>query len=108
MHFVTFHDAYQYFENRFDLSWAGSVSASDASDPSAAELAALRDQIQTLGVTCALSEVQFNDRLLEAASSGDIRIVEIDPLGATLEPGADLYPQLLRNMADQMVVCMGG
>src|SRR6056297_2112828 len=40
--FLVFHDAYQYFENRFGLGAAGALSIGDASEPSPARLVELR------------------------------------------------------------------
>jgi zinc transport system substrate-binding protein len=105
--YVAFHDAYQYFENRFDLKIAGTVAVGDANDPSPARVAALRGRIVDLGVTCAFAEPQFDPRLLEAATeTGDVEIRVIDPLGSKLNTGAALYGQLMVAMADEFVACV--
>ncbi|MBO9449153.1 zinc ABC transporter substrate-binding protein [Tropicibacter sp. R16_0] len=104
--YVAFHDAYQYFENRFDLKIAGTVAVGDASDPSPARVAALRDQIVDLGVTCAFAEPQYDPRLLEAATeTGEVEIRVIDPLGSKLDTGAALYGQLVAAMANEFAAC---
>ena len=104
--FVVFHDAYQYFEVRFGLSAAGAISLSDASDPSAARVAELRDRVAEIGATCALAEPQFDSRLLDAVFDGvEATTGVIDPLGASLEPGPNFYPDLLRGMAQTFVAC---
>lgn len=36
----------------------------------------------------------------------DARTGVMDPLGSDLEPGADLYPQLLRNLATSLANCL--
>lgn len=104
--FIAFHDAYQYFERRFGLSLTGTVSLGDATNPGPSRLAHLRDVVSDRGVACAFSEPQFNVGLIEAAIEGSpVRIFVLDPLGADLEPGADLYPQILRNMSDAFGAC---
>ena len=104
--YVAFHDAYQYFENRFGLRIAGTVALGDASDPSPARVAALRDRIVEKGVVCALAEPQYDPRLLQAATeTGDVKIGVIDPLGSTLDTGPDLYGQLLAAMAAEFAAC---
>lgn len=104
--YVAFHDAYQYFETRFGLVIAGTVALGDASDPSPARVAALRNSIVGKGVTCAFAEPQFDPRLLEAATeSGEVDIRVIDPLGSTLDIGPALYKQLVTAMADEFAAC---
>ncbi|SLN29483.1 High-affinity zinc uptake system protein ZnuA precursor [Falsiruegeria litorea R37] len=104
--YVAFHDAFQYFESRFDLKIAGTIALGDASDPSPARVAALRDRIVDLGVTCAYAEPQYDPRLLEAATeTGEVEIRVIDPLGSTLSIGAGLYGQLIAAMADEFAAC---
>mgnify|MGYP000014608048 CR=1 FL=1 len=106
--FVTFHDAFQYFENRFGLQSSGTVSLGDASQPSPARLARLRDAMEERGVACAFREPQFTDRLLNAASEGSaVTIAVIDPLGVNQEPGAGMYPAIIRAMAQAMADCAG-
>lgn len=104
--FVTFHDAYHYFEDRFGLNFAGAVSLSDASDPSPAQLSHPRDTLVEKQVRCAFREPQFDDRLLRAASEGGALQIEVlDPLGSGLEPGPGLYARLLRDMAQSLASC---
>ncbi|MGI9369033.1 MAG: zinc ABC transporter substrate-binding protein, partial [Ruegeria sp.] len=68
--FITFHDAYQYFEKRFDMESSGTVSLGDASAPGPARLSAMRDLIGDEGIQCAFSEPQFDTRLIKAAAEG--------------------------------------
>jgi len=55
--FVVFHDAYQYFENRFGIAATGAISLGDASDPSPARIAEIRDKVVELA-----SAVRFLSR----------------------------------------------
>ncbi len=106
--FVTFHDAYQYFETRFGLAFAGAVSLGDATDPSPARLTALAAVLREDNIRCAFSEPQFDDRLLLAATEqGDLQIGSLDPMGSQLQPGPDLYARLLRAMANSLASCQG-
>lgn len=106
--FVSFHDAYQYFETRFGLSFAGSVALGDATDPGPARLADLQREMQERGVHCAFREPQFDDRRLRALTgSGGLTVAELDPMGSTLTPGPDLYPALLWQMAEAFAACLG-
>lgn len=106
--FVVFHDAYHYFEARFDIEAAGAVALSDASDPGAARIAEVRATIAELGVACVFAEPQFPGKLIETVLDGtDAREGRLDPVGMGLEPGPALYPQLLRDLATGLTDCLG-
>ncbi|MEX0338013.1 MAG: zinc ABC transporter substrate-binding protein [Arenibacterium sp.] len=105
--FVVFHDAYQYFENDFDFPASGAISIGDASDPSPARIAEIQGRIREEGVDCVLAEPQFNQNLVATLLEGtDAETGVIDPLGASLEPGPELYPQLIRTMAKTLASCL--
>lgn len=105
--FIVFHDAYQYFENHFDIPAAGSIALADGSDPGPARILEIQREVSDLGVTCAFAEPQFNPGLIETVFRGlDVRVLTLDPLGTTLTPGADLYPQILRDLAASLAACL--
>lgn len=104
--FVAYHDAFQYFETHFGLTLVGRVTASDATEPSPAQLDALRDRLDDLDVRCAFTEPQFNTGLLTAAvEDRNIPILELDPLGRRHELGPDLYPALLQDVGASFAEC---
>ncbi|MGH1353454.1 MAG: zinc ABC transporter substrate-binding protein [Thalassovita sp.] len=106
LHFVVFHDAYHYFENRFGLAATGAISLGDASDPSVARVAAVREAVADAGVTCAFAEPQFNPGLIGAVAETGVKVAMIDPLGVGLELGPDLYGQTLRNLSANILSCL--
>lgn len=105
--FIVFHDAYQYFEAAFDVPASGAISVSDASDPSPARVAEIQERVSDAGVTCVMSEPQFDPGIVEAVTDGaELTVGVMDPLGSDLEPGPQLYPQLLRNLATALAECL--
>ncbi len=106
--FVVFHDAYQYFERRFDLNVAGSITVSPENMPGADRISNVREKLKTLGTACVFAEPQFDPRivdvLVEGTSAGK---GVLDPEGANLEEGPGLYPALLNALADSIVACLG-
>ncbi|WP_424944120.1 zinc ABC transporter substrate-binding protein [Aliiroseovarius crassostreae] len=104
--FVVFHDAYQYFETRFGLKAAGAIAIGDASAPSPARIATLQEEVRSAGITCALSEPQFNAGLVDTVFEGTgVTTRVIDPIGTAIAPGPDHYAQTLRAMADSLAGC---
>ena len=104
--YIVFHDAYQYFEHRFDMNPAGAVLVDGTHQPSAAHIHRLRELVSETGVNCLFVEPQFRPAIADTIAEGaEIRIAELDPLGAGLDTGPNLYPQLLQNLADTMFGC---
>jgi len=105
--FIVFHDAYQYFENRFGVKAAGSITVSPEKAPGAARIKEIHDKIKSLGAACVFSEPQFEPKLVKTVIDGtDAKTGVLDPLGAELKDGPDLYPQLIRNLADSLKTCL--
>jgi len=105
--FVVFHDAYQYFETAFDMPASGAISVSDAADPSPARIAEIQARVIDQGVTCVLSEPQFDPGIVAAVMDGsDAQTGVLDPLGSDLEPGPELYGNVLRNLATALADCL--
>jgi zinc transport system substrate-binding protein len=105
--FIVFHDALQYFERRFGLRAIGSISVSPEVPPSAQRLSALRRRIMALGAVCVMAEPQFDNRLVSNLVEGTrARTGTVDPEGAKIEAGADLYFTLLRNLARDLKACL--
>jgi len=105
--FIVFHDAYQYFETAFDFSAAGAISLSDATDPSPARIAQVRDRVRDQDIACVLTEPQFNSGIIATVLDGtNAKTALSDPLGVGLTPGPALYPQLIRNLATALADCL--
>ena len=104
--FVVFHDAYQYFENRFDISVLGALTVNTDVLPGAEQLAEIREVIEHENVNCIFSEPQFNPDIINAiAMDTNVKTGVLDPLGATLEPGKDLYFDLIKNISKSFKGC---
>ena len=107
--FIVFHDAYQYFEKRFGLSAAGAVTLNPDVPPGARRLSKLRATVKSLNVQCMFAEPQFGDRVLRSVRDGTgARSGILDPIGADLKPGTDLYFNLMQGLADNMRACLAG
>ncbi|CUH75830.1 zinc ABC transporter substrate-binding protein [Tropicibacter naphthalenivorans] len=99
-----FHDAFQYYEDAFHLTVLGAISNGDDAAPGPARLAELRAAFEATPPACVLTEATTSG-LLGAVTDGDIPVATLDPLGASLELGASLYPSLLIDIADKISDC---
>ena len=104
--FIVFHDAYQYFENRFNVKVLGAFTVNTDVMPGAEQLSEIREIIEHDKVGCIFSEPQFNPDIINAvAKDMDIKTGVLDPLGATLDPGKGLYFKLIKNMSNSFKGC---
>ena len=103
---IVFHDAYQYFEKRFNVNVLGAFTVNTDVMPGAEQLAEIREVIEHDKVACIFSEPQFNPDIINAvAKDMDIKTGVLDPLGATLSPGKTLYFDLIKNMSKSFKGC---
>ena len=103
---VVFHDAYQYFENRFGIKVLGALTVNTDVLPGAEQLAEIREVIEHEKVNCIFSEPQFNPSIIKTiAKDTNIKTSVLDPLGATLDKGKGMYSKLLKNMSSSFKGC---
>jgi zinc transport system substrate-binding protein len=105
--YVVFHDAYQYFEQRYGLNTVGSVVLDPEQRPGARRIAEIQARIRDQKVRCVFSEPQFEPALATTLVSGShAQLGILDPLGAELSAGPDAYFQLLEGLANALRTCL--
>ena len=65
---IVFHDAYQYFEKRFDVNIMGAFTVNTDVMPGAEQLSEIREIIEHDKVSCVFSEPQFNPDIINAVA----------------------------------------
>src|SRR5690606_23008490 len=84
--FIVFHDAYHYFEDRFGLQPAGSISVNPEAPPSAQRVKEIQEKIASANAACVFAEPQFEPRIVTVVTEGtNTKAGQLDPLGANLE-----------------------
>ena len=105
--YVVFHDAYQYFESRFGVSAVGSITVSPEVLPGAERVSELQEKVRSLDATCVFSEPQFEPKLVTTITENtNAGTGVLDPLGASIKDGPDLYFTLIRTMARALKECL--
>jgi zinc transport system substrate-binding protein len=104
--FIVFHDAYQYFEKRFAVASKGAIAIHPENPPGAKALSEIRNYITDKKITCVYAEPQFDPKLVGVITEGtSAKSAVLDPLGASLNPGPELYPTLLKTLATSLKSC---
>ncbi|MBP2445162.1 zinc ABC transporter substrate-binding protein [Rhizobium leguminosarum] len=105
--FIVFHDAYQYFEHRYGIRVAGSITVSPETIPGAERVSEIHRKVGELGATCVFTEPQFEPRLVDVVIEGTrAKSGVLDPEAATLKAGPDLYFTLMRGIANSVKDCL--
>ncbi len=105
--FIVFHDAYQYVEKRYELAGVGSITVLPEQPPGAKRLQEIQEKIAANGARCVFREPNFEPALVDTVIAGTpARSGVLDPEGASLNEGADLYFDLLRGIADSLKSCL--
>lgn len=105
--YIVFHDSYQYFEHRFGLTPAGSITVSPDVMPGADRLTEIRAKVSELGAACVFAEPQFEPKLISVVTEGtDARAGTLDPLGAEADAGPELYFEVMRGLAGSFTTCL--
>ena len=105
--FMVFHDAYQYFEQDYDLDAVGTVRVDPEHEPGAKRISELHQMIADHKIVCLFSEPQFPAKIVtKLAADGNVKTAVLDPVGADLAPGKTMYRQLLTNLADNLSGCL--
>ena len=104
--FVTFHDAYQYFEKRFGIEALGALTINTDVQPGAKQIAEIQDLVKDKNIKCIFSEPQFNPKLINMiAKSSGAETGILDPLGSSYKPGIDLYFNLINDLYENLNKC---
>jgi zinc transport system substrate-binding protein len=105
--FVVFHDAYQYFEHRYGVRVAGSITVNPDAIAGVARVSAIHAKVASLGATCVFAEPQFEPKLIDVVIEGtSARSGVLDPEAATLKEGPELYFDLMRGIANALSACL--
>ena len=104
--FVVFHDAYQYFEERFGVRAAGALTLNTDVLPGAKQIDEIQDVIKDRGINCIFSEPQFNPKIISTiAQDTNIKTGVFDPLGANINSDKSLYFKLINNLSKELKDC---
>ena len=107
--YIVFHDGYQYFERRYGLAAAGSVTLNPDKKTGARRISEIRQRINENRIVCVFSEPQFEPALVRVlVENTAVRTGVLDPVGGTLPAGPDAYFHILHKLADNLHACLAG
>ena len=105
--YLVLHDAYQYFESRYQLKNAGSITLQLEHFLSVYRLKKIQKMIKTIKVHCIFTEPQYSQKLVNTLiKDTSVKKGILDPIGADILPGPELYFDLLKNLSISLKSCL--
>lgn len=107
--YIVFHDAYQYFEARFGMSPAGSITINPEVTPGARRIKEIHDRIAATNAVCVFAEPQFESRYVDTVIEGTkARSAVLDGLGAREPKGPQAYAGMMHRFVTALTSCLKG
>jgi len=105
--YYVFHDAYEYFESRFQLNNLGHFTLSPDRKPGAKTLIQIRTALKNGKAKCVFSEPQFKPAIVESVTRGsDVYVGELDPLASDIKVSNGAYFRFLMALQKNYIKCL--
>lgn len=105
--FLTFHDAYQYFEREFGLNNAGFVSIDSEIQPGARHIRHLKNQMKQKNIRCVFYEAPIEPPMMKVIIAGvNARAVALDATGTMQNAGSDNLFQTMMSLGQSFSDCL--
>jgi zinc transport system substrate-binding protein len=105
--FLSMHDAYQYFEKSHNIKMSGFLYINPKSQPTISHLRELRKKIIIEDIKCIFKEPIFSSKIIKTISKNkNIKIISIDPIGASIGKSKDLYILLMKQIIEKYNICI--
>jgi zinc transport system substrate-binding protein len=105
--YLSYHDAYQYFEKAYGLNNAGFVSASEEVGPGAKYVRELRSKIRNQQLNCLFYEAPNRPALVDTLTDGlAVDVIELDAIGIRQQAGVQAWFTIMKTLAEGFEACL--
>ncbi len=105
--YIAHHDAYQYFENSFDLRSAGSIKNTDHAEAGAKQIRKLKNLVELRGVNCIIYSDPQRPAIIDSlGKTNSTRYARVPVMGNDFRPGSDLWFDLMKKVARGFRQCL--
>ena len=105
--YFVFHDAYDHWEQHYQLPALGSFTVNPARAPGAKTVASIHKALKQSSAQCVFAEPQFKPAVVNAVLRGtQARSGVLDPLATDIKLGPDSYFAFMQQLADAMTLCL--
>ncbi|MCF6321380.1 MAG: metal ABC transporter substrate-binding protein [Rhizobiaceae bacterium] len=104
--FLIYHNALAYFGKEFDVEMRSVSPGNEVLMPSAKQISDIRRLLRSGDYSCIFTDPLINSSAIaSAAGDAKLNVVILDPLGSNLEPGLDLYVDMMKNISRAIADC---
>jgi len=104
--YITYHDAYQYFEEEHQLNHIDSISFDEEAGISLKHLRHIESSIRNNGIRCLLYQPPKPDIVDTLSKQTEIKIFALDPLGLDLEDEKEAWFKIIQATAASFKQCL--
>ena len=105
--FLSFHDAFQYFEKEFKLSAGHFVTSSPEQQAGIRHITFLQKKIQQEKIYCVFYEPPHIPAIIKTITEGSlVKLIALEPLGIKFPAGNRQYFDLLRDISNNLYNCL--
>lgn len=107
--YMGYHNSFRYLLSRYGQAAQAELNLFNEQPPRLRQLLSFRQQLKATGVACLIADSSVSREQLEQWRLGSgAQLLMLDPMGRALQPGPQLYFQLLTELAEQLAVCIAG
>jgi zinc transport system substrate-binding protein len=104
--FIAYHDAFQYFENEYQLNHVATLAHEEGAGPGLKHLQEITSKIESQGIECLIYQ-QPKPALVDAlVDRTSIRAVALDPIGSNISDKEHAWFELMKNIALGFEQCL--
>lgn len=105
--FITYHDAYQYFEREFHLNRIASVSLNEEAPPGIKHIRYIRHLINKQHIQCIFFDAPVTPPLINTLiTDSSIQAIELDATGTRLSAGPELWFTIMMQSGEKITSCL--
>lgn len=105
--FITYHDAFQYFEVENNLHYIDSINFDEEAGTSLKHLRHIKAEIKNNRIQCLLYQPPKPDIIRTLTENTDIKAVALDPLGQRIKNNEEAWFEIMHNIAKNFKYCLG-
>ncbi len=105
--FITYHDAFQYFEKENKLRYIDSINFNEEAGTSLKHLRHIKAEIKQKQIQCLLYQPPEPDIIKTLTADSTIKAVALDPLGLHVKNDENAWFEIMQGIAESFKHCLG-
>jgi zinc transport system substrate-binding protein len=104
--YIAFHDAFQYFENEYDLNYIDSISYDEETGTSLKHIRQIKADIDKNNIQCLVYQAPKPAIINSLTKQTSIKATALDPLGLNIDNDKNAWFELMQQLAVDFNYCL--